>query len=110
MKWNTILGLILVILATNLFTYTATRYWAADHVIASAYERAKRTIDRQKSGELPPNPGQSSESQVLMAISMTEGLYHGFDGFAFYVWLAPSLLLTGLYFLCRRPPPALTPS
>ena len=102
MKWNTIVGLILVILGTNLFTYAATRYWTADHVITNAYERAKLTIEKQKSGEMPPNIGQSPGSQILMAISLTEGLYHGQQPLIFRGFFAASLLVTGIYFLSRN--------
>ena len=102
MKWNAIVGVILVIVATNLFTYAATRYWIGDHILTNAHENARLTMEKQKSGEMPPHPGQSPEGQVLMAISMTEGMYHGEDTFIFFVWFAPSLLLTGLYFLSRN--------
>jgi hypothetical protein len=103
MKWNVLIGVILVVVATNLFTYAATRYWIADDILTHARERARLTMEKQKSGELLPNTGQSSESQVLMAISMTEGMYRGENTFIFYVWFAPSLFLTGLYFLSRNP-------
>ena len=102
MKWNIIVGLLLVILGTNLFTYAATRYWTADHVITRTYERAKFTMDKQISGEMPPHPGQTPEGQVLMAISMTEGMYHGEYGFAFFCWFAPSLFITGIFFILRN--------
>ncbi len=102
MKWNVIVGGILVIVATNLFTYAATRYWIGDSIITNACDRAKLTMEKQKSGELLPSVGQSTESQVLMSISMTEGMYHGEDTFIFYIWFAPTLFLTGLYFLSRN--------
>jgi hypothetical protein len=102
MKSNVIVGLILVILATDLITYAATRYWTAEHVITGAYDRAKMTMDKQKSGEMPPNIGQSPESQVLMAIGTTEGLYFGEDAFIFGGFFAASLLATGIYFLSRN--------
>jgi hypothetical protein len=102
MKWNVIVGVILVIVATNLFTYAATRYYIGDIIITKAHERARVTMEKQKSGEIQPNIGQSRESQILMAISMTEGMYHGEDTFIFYLWFAPSLLLTGLYFISRH--------
>jgi hypothetical protein len=102
MKWNAVLGVMLVIVATNLFTYAATRYWIGDIIISKAHEQARITMDKQKSGELVPSIGQSAESQVLMAVSMTEGMYHGEDTFILYIWIAPSLLLTGLYFLSRN--------
>lgn len=102
MKWNAIVGVILVIVATNLFTYAATRYRIGDVILTKAHERARITMDKQKSGELLPNAGQSAEGQVLMSISMTEGMYHGENTFIFYCWFAPSLFLTGLYFLSRN--------
>jgi len=92
----------MVIVATNRFTYAATRHWIADDILANACERAGLTMEKQMSGEFLPSPGQSSKSQVLMAISMTEGMYHGKDTFIFYVWFAPALFLTGLYFLSRN--------
>jgi hypothetical protein len=102
MKLNKFVGVILVIVATNLFTYAATRYWVGDLILTNALERAKAAMDKQRTSELLPNPGQSSENQILMAISMTEGLYHGENNFIFYCWLTPSLILTGLYFLSRK--------
>jgi hypothetical protein len=103
MKWNTILGVILVIVATNLFTYAATRYYIGDVILTKAHQRAMATMDKQKSGELLPSIGQSAESQVLMAISLTEGLYHGEDTYIVSCFfLAPSLLLTGVYFVLRH--------
>ena len=102
-----------MVVATNLFTYSATRYYIGDVILTKAHERAMATMDKQKSGELLPNAGQSAESQVLMAISMTEGMYHGEDTFIFFVWFAPALFLTGLYFICRkskRPNTALEPT
>jgi hypothetical protein len=102
MKLNTIVGLVLVILATNLFTYAATRYWTAEQVITGAYERAKLTMDKQKSGEILPSLAQSPESQVLMAIGTTEGLYFGEDAFIIGGFFAASLLVTGIYFVLRN--------
>ncbi len=102
MKTNMIIGLMLVFLATNIFTYAATRYWTVDHVISAAHERVKLTMQKQQSGEMKPSLGQSPESQIFMAISMTEGLYHGENSFIFYCWLAPSLFLTGIYFVFRK--------
>ena len=99
MKLNVIIGLILVVLATDLFTYATTRYCTAKHVIIGAYDRAKMTMDKQKSGELLPNVGQSPESQVLMAIGTTECLYFGKDASIFGGFFASSLLATGIYFL-----------
>ena len=102
MKWNVIVGLIVVVLATDLFTYAVTRRWTAEYVISGAYERAKLTMDKQKSGEMPPHPGQSPEGQVLMAIGTTEGLYFGQDAFIFRGFFATSLLVTGVYFILRN--------
>jgi hypothetical protein len=102
MKWNVIVGVILVVVATNLFTYAATRYRIGDYIITNACKQARITMEKQKSGEMLPNAGQSREGQILMAISMTEGMYHGEDTFIFYVWFAASLLLTGLYFISRN--------
>jgi hypothetical protein len=103
MKWNVIVGVILVIVATNLFTYAATRYRIGDYIITNAREQARITMEKQKTGEMVPNAGQSREGQILMAISMTEGMYHGENTFIFSCWFfAPSLLLIGFYFLSRN--------
>lgn len=40
MKWNVILGVLLVIVGTNLFTYAATRYRIGEYIITNASEQA----------------------------------------------------------------------
>ena len=45
MKWNVIVGVILVVVATNLFTYAATRYRIGDYIITNACKQARITME-----------------------------------------------------------------
>jgi len=96
MKTKLLIGLILVLLGTNLFTYATARYTTTEHVLKRARERVEAALKKEGLYEQvylnDPRHGVS----VNLAISGAGGMYYSWNRALSFWGVAVLLIVTGI--------------
>ena len=108
MKIRHFIGLVLVLVGTNLFTFASSRYWTTRHVLTRAHARMDAALKIVGHEELTyPAVNDASDRQavilLLRAVTLAGGAYYWWNDAIVY-WLAGVLLaLTGIGFISSEP-------
>ena len=99
MKTKHFIGLILVLVGTNLFTFAASRYWTTQHVLIRAQKRMDAALKKIGHEELiyPPvkyPPVRKPDASLFLAVTAAGGMYYWWNDSIIY-WLAGVLLVLG---------------
>lgn len=94
MKTKSIVSLVLVLVGTNLLTYATARYLTTYEVLTHARARVNAVLERQRAGE--QRPGQSTESQIDMAVGQAGGMYYWWNEGLLYWGAGGLLVISGL--------------
>ena len=105
------IGLVLVLVGTNLFTFAASRYWTTQHVLKRADERFEVALGTNGLyNQFYPSDGKIPHQtfEVLLAIKNAGGSYYWWnDAIGYWFWsvlLIPSGI--GIMFYEPRKKPA----
>lgn len=96
MKAKFLIGLVLMLVGTNLFTYATTHYWTTSYVLPRALSGTYSALRQAGHYDLiyPPETNsteQKPNSSVFMAINMAGGMYYWWNDGILY-WIAGGLL------------------
>ena len=91
MKTKLFIGLVLVLLGTDLFTYATSRYMTTKYVLTRARERMEAALKKEELYEQVYRTDQPRIGPISLAISQAGGMYYWWnDGLVF--WGAAVLL------------------
>lgn len=103
MKTKHLIALVLVLVGTNLFTFSTTRYWTTKHVLTRAQERMDSALKKEGLFEQFYPSDRPRSVPLTLAIPLAGGMYYWWnDGLIF--WGAAVLLtLSGLAVTRHKP-------
>jgi hypothetical protein len=101
-KAKYLVGLVLVLVGTNLFTFATTRYQTTRDVLTAAKERVTATL-RKEGYYDTPTPADPHGVKINLAISQAGGMYYWWNDGLVYWGAAVVLTLSGFAVMCFRP-------
>jgi hypothetical protein len=96
MKPKLIIGLLLVLVGTNLFTFATTRYLTTKHVLTRAEERMDAALKKEGLYESVFPKDRPLSVEISLAISQAGGWYYWENDAVIYWGGAILLVITGL--------------
>ena len=95
-KTRLILGLLFVLLGTNVFTYATTRYTTTKQVLTHARSRMDAALNQEGLYEEVYPPGRPRSYFLMSAISGAGGMYYWWNDALVYWGVASVLASTGV--------------